>query len=308
MPLTRNFVCICKWLCSCCAYIDCGGLSGVYGRSDQSRREVSLATKKGLVTTSDDHNSDAMLLSVPSSSFHFSPRQTTGSYSLLTNGSPGVLSRQVEKRVQISSPPQPRAFSFRASLACSSASYAADFTSTGTGRFPLAQRHFWLKGLLSWLLSKMYLIDALKVFDRTQGKSKKKGAFRSPLAWGVLSLTEQLPSQPSLLKRFSSLGACSPIGNFIPLYEGLWLYQSKEVGLLNGGSAPSVGYYCDLAQCSSSSDSTPETPKGRQDLTIRLGKNIGPPYQLARPHVVRFFPSELGKGSYDITLSSTPPH
>lgn len=27
----------------------------------------------------------------------------------------------------------------------------ADFTSTGTGRFPLAQRHFWLKGLLSWL-------------------------------------------------------------------------------------------------------------------------------------------------------------
>ncbi|KAK1567357.1 hypothetical protein Q3G72_011242 [Acer saccharum] len=106
------------------AYIDCGGLSGVYGRSDQSRREVSLATKKGLVTTSDDHNSDAMLLSVPSSSFHFSPRQTTGSYSLLTNGSPGVLSRQVEKRVQISSPPQPRAFSFRASLACSSASYA----------------------------------------------------------------------------------------------------------------------------------------------------------------------------------------
>ena len=71
----------------------------------------------------------------------------------------------------------------------------------------------------------MYLIDALKVFDRTQ---QKKGAFRSPLAWGVLSLTEQLPSQPSLLKRFSSLGACSPIGNFIPLYEGLWLYQSKE--------------------------------------------------------------------------------
>lgn len=70
-------------------------------------------------------------------------------------------------------------------------------------------------------------------------------------------------------------------------------------------------YYCDLircAQCSSSSDSTPETPKGRQDLTIRLGKNMGPPYQLARPHVVRFFPSELGKGSYDITLSSTPPH
>ena len=64
----------------------------------------------------------------------------------------------------------------------------------------------------------MYLIDALKVFDRTQ--AKKKGAFRSPLAWGVLSLTEQLPSQPSLLKRFSSLGACSPIGNFIPLYHG----------------------------------------------------------------------------------------
>lgn len=32
------------------------------------------------------------------------PRQTTGSYSLLTNGSSGVLSRQVEKRVQISSP------------------------------------------------------------------------------------------------------------------------------------------------------------------------------------------------------------
>lgn len=63
----------------------------------------------------------------------------------------------------------------------------------------------------------MYLIDALKVFDRTQGK--KKGAFRSPLAWGVLSLTEQLPSQPSLLKCFSSLGACSPIGNFIPLYH-----------------------------------------------------------------------------------------
>lgn len=33
----------------------------------------------------------------------------------------------------------------------------ADFTSTGTGRFPLVQRHFWLKGLLSWLLSKVGL-------------------------------------------------------------------------------------------------------------------------------------------------------
>ncbi|KAK1568986.1 hypothetical protein Q3G72_031279 [Acer saccharum] len=97
----------------------------------------------------------------------------------------------------------------------------------------------------------------------------------------------------------SGLKACFP-GSFQSLDSG----SSQQYG----GSAPSVGYYCDLAQCSSSSDSTPETPKGRQDLTIRLGKNIGPPYQLARPHVVRFFPSELGKGSYDITLSSTPPH
>lgn len=85
--------------------------------------------------------------------------------------------------------------------------------------------------------------------------------------------------------------------NVIPLSLNNLNNWAVTVGLLNnqyGGSASSVGYYCDLAQCSSSSDSTPETPKGRQDLTIRLGKNMGPPYQLARPHVVRFFPSELG--------------
>lgn len=34
----------------------------------------------------------------------------------------------------------------------------------------------------------------------------------------------------------------------------------------------------------------------------------GPPYQLASTHVVRFFPSENGKGCFYISLSSTPPH
>lgn len=41
---------------------------------------------------------------------------------------------------------------------------------------------------------------------------------------------------------------------------------------------------------------------------LLYARERGPPYKLAKPHVVRFFPSELGKGSYDITLSSTTPH
>ena len=60
-----------------------------------------------------------------------------------------------------------------------------------------------------------HLVDVLNREKSSREPNQKKVLFGHH--WlGRPPLTEQLPSQPSLLKRFSSL---APIGNFISLYH-----------------------------------------------------------------------------------------
>lgn len=74
----------------------------------------------------------------------------------------------------------------------------------------------------------MYLLNLIEKKKSSREPNQKRSffghysLFRPPL-------TEQLSSQPSLLKRFSSLGACSPIGNFISLYHWRALALSIKV-------------------------------------------------------------------------------